>query len=310
MGMQSDKVRFNVGGKIFETTATTLSNACRNCVFGAMFDDQWNLQPRKINDEYFIDRNPECFSVLLDLLRTGELHVPPNIPEKLLYKEALFYGLLENVRSAKWGRFDGNQLNLSSSVSGRAPCNWSAIRASPDGGCVVGHGNVVHIYNWMLEEKAPLNLDYRQINDIGWINSEDIVVSAGRLSGQEHGAMGLFSASTGDLRHRYEVKSHTVGALCFNSDGKIFASCTGGIGVWDQVTGKQSDFFIAPCGWSLHDADKIQWLNGRNCLFVSAILRNNHPKRLISLLDFRDVWFGLGPTEFIEVKNMFLMQLQ
>ncbi|KAI3865989.1 hypothetical protein MKX03_019956 [Papaver bracteatum] len=180
MGKQSDKIRFNVGGKIFETTATTLATARRDSIFGAI--------------------NPDCFSVLLDLLRTGELHVPPHVPEKLFYREALYYGLLDNVRTAKWGRFDGNQLNLTSSVKGRPPRDWSAIRASPDGGCAVAHGNMVHVYNWMLEEHAALNMDYQRVKDICWIDSENIVISSSQVAG----GIGLFSSSTGDLRHRYQ----------------------------------------------------------------------------------------------------------
>ncbi|KAI3925310.1 hypothetical protein MKX01_035427 [Papaver californicum] len=291
MGIQTDKVRFNVGGKIFETTATTLANASRNSVFGAMFDDQWNLQPREVNDEYFIDRNPECFSILLDLLRTGELHVPPNIPEKLFYREALYYGLLDNVRTAKWGRFDdGNKLRLTSSVKGPYPNDCTAIRASPDGGCAVAHGSIVHVYNWMLEEREQLNLDYRLVNDIAWLDAENIVVSTGQRLGEGYGGMGLFSSLTGDLRHRYEVKNRSAGALCFNSDGKIFACCGGtssenGIGVWDQVTGKQIDIYKSS-GWPVGDAAKIQWLNGSNCLFISALSpwgEHSH----ISLIDIR-----------------------
>ncbi|KAI3880863.1 hypothetical protein MKW92_026822 [Papaver armeniacum] len=291
MGMQTDRVRFNVGGKIFETTATTLANAGRNSMFGAMFDDQWNLRPREVNDEYFMDRNPECFSVLLDLLRTDELHVPPHIPEKLFYREALYYGLLDNVRIAKWGRLNGNKLKLTSSVQGPAPHGCTAIRASPDGGFAVAHGSIVHVYNWMLEERDTLNLDYRIVNDIAWIDSENIVVSAGQRLGKGDGAVGLFSSSTGDLRHTYEAKNQTAGALCFNADGKIFACCGGtslenGIGVWDQVTGEQIQFYKASTDWSLGDAAKIQWLNGSNCLFVSSLSpwgKHSH----IGLLDIR-----------------------
>ncbi|KAI3894340.1 hypothetical protein MKW92_042974 [Papaver armeniacum] len=293
MGKQSDKVRLNVGGKIFETTATTLAGASRSSMFGAMFDDEWNLQPRESNEEYFIDQDPDCFSVLLQLIRTGELHVPPHIPEKLLYRQALFYGLLDNVRSAKWGRFDGNQLNLTSSVKGRPPSDWSAIRASPDGGCAVAHGSIVHVYNWMLQEHTPLNLDYQKVKDICWMDSENIVISSSQVAG----GIGLFSSSTGDLRHRYQydetyaLRGFPAGALCSNSDGKIFASCSGtsngGIGVWDQVTGQQIDFFEKSDGLPLGDADKIQWLNGSNCLFVSK-LHSWRDKDHISLLDFRD----------------------
>ncbi|KAI3955700.1 hypothetical protein MKW98_006060 [Papaver atlanticum] len=291
MGVQTDKVRFNVGGKIFETTATTLANAGRNSMFGAMFDDQWNFRPREINDEYFIDRDPECFPILLNLLRTGKLHVLPSIPEKLLYEEALYYGLLDNVRSAKWGRFDGNKLKLTSSVKGPALHDCTAIRASPDGGCAVAHGSIVHVYNWMLEEREPLNLDYRIVNDIAWMDSENIVVSAGQRLGEGYGGMGLFSSSTGELRHRYEVKSQTAGALCFNSDGKIFACCGGtssenGIGVWDQLTGKQVDIYKSTSGRFLGNAGKIEWLDRSNCLFISALSpwgKDSH----VCLLDIR-----------------------
>ncbi|KAI3842776.1 hypothetical protein MKX03_021221 [Papaver bracteatum] len=260
MGILTDKVRFNVGGKIFETTATTLANAGRNSVFGAI----------EFNDEYFIDRDPKCFSILLNLLRTGKLHVPLNMPEKFVYEEALYYGLLENVKAAKWGRFDGNKLKLKSSVKGPVPHDCT--------GCAVSHGSIVDVYNWLLEEQQPLDLHYGKVNDI--------VVTADQRFWHGYGGMGLFSSSTGDLKHEYEVKSlktNNVGALCFNSDSKIFAcygetSSESGIGVWDQVTGKRIDSFNA---------------HGSNCLLVSVLFPWSGDHRHISLLDFRDrrmVW--------------------
>ncbi|KAI3897932.1 hypothetical protein MKW92_009603 [Papaver armeniacum] len=245
MGTQTDKVRFNVRGRIFETTVTTLASVNRNSMFGAMFDDEWNPQPTEVNKEYFIDRNPDCFSVFLDLLGTGELHVPPNLSEKLLCREAHYYGIVDHVRRAKWGSFDGNRLSLACRVSGQPPGNCSAIRASPDGGCAVAHGSIVRVYDWMLEEHPSLNLDYQVVNDIGWIDSDNIVMSVCQNLSKGVGGMGLFSSSTGKLRQRFqlkdekdEVQGFTAGALCFNSDSKIFASCiktsNDGIGLWDQ----------------------------------------------------------------------------
>ncbi|KAI3883542.1 hypothetical protein MKX03_008361 [Papaver bracteatum] len=297
MGKQSDNVRLNVGGKIFETTATTLASASRNSMFGAMFDDEWNLRPKRgANEEYFIDRNPDCFSVLLDLLRTGELYVPPHIPDRVFYMDALYYGLMDHVRAAKIGKFNHNWLKLKSSVMGQDSGNWYAIAASPDGGCAVADYRVVRVYDWMLEEHPPFNLDYQIIKDFMWIDTENIVISSFEIAG----GMGLFSSSTGDLRHRYtftnendQVKGFAAGALCFNnSDSKIFASCRGiskaGIGVWDQVTGKQIDLFDSLEETPLDDADKIQWLNGSNCAFVSRLRSSTTDKDHISLLDFRD----------------------
>ncbi|KAL5698923.1 hypothetical protein ACHQM5_029894 [Ranunculus cassubicifolius] len=318
MGLQRDRVKFNVGGKIFETSVTTLANAGRDSLFGAMFDDNWNLQSND-GGEYFIDRNPACFSVLLDLLRTGELHIPAKIPEKLLYREALYYGILDHVRAAKWGQFDGNRLQLNGSITGRAPGDGTAIRAGPDGGCCVAHGSMVHVYDWMLEEHPPINLDYQRVNDIGWIDSDNIVISACERLGRGDGGMGLFNASNGDLRYKFQVshedqvKSYTAGALSFSSDYKVFASCKGrsneyGIGVWDQNTGKQIDFFYESPGWSLGDADRLQWLNGTNCLLVATLF----PRKdncYISLLDFREkrmvwYWSDIGAPVTIDEKRV------
>lgn len=319
MGIQKDRVRFNVGGRIFETTATTLANAGRNSLFGAMFDESWNLQTDNNSNEYFIDRNPDCFAVLLDLLRTHELYCPPNMSEKLLYREALYYGLLDHVRSAKWGPFDGNRLWLSRTVAGQAPGDGTAIRAGPDGGCCVAHGCMVHVYDWMLDEHPPINVDYQRVNDVGWLDSENLVVSVCERLGRGDGGMGLFSTSSGELRdkfqvsHENQVKSFTAGALSFSSDYKIFSSCKGrsneyGIGVWDQITGKQTDFFYEPPGWSLGDADKLQWLNGSNCLLVATLF----PRKdncYISLLDFREKkmvwsWSDMGAPITVDEKRV------
>lgn len=302
MAGRRSRVRFNVGGKIFETTATTLANAGRHSMLGALLDESWNVrQPgegESAEAEYFIDRNPACFAVLLDLLRAGELHIPSNMPEKLLFREALFYGLLDKVRAARWGAFDGNRLQLAGSVSGRAPGDGTAIRAGPDGGCCVAHGSMVHVYDWMLEAHPPISLDFQQVNDVGYIDAGSIVITARERLGKGDGGMGAFSSSTGELRHRFrvthynQVKSFTAGALSFsNADRKIFASCKGrcneyGIGVWDQDTGEQVDFFYEPMDCSLGDADKLQWLNADKCIMVATLF----PRRdtsFIGLLDFR-----------------------
>ncbi|KAI3857895.1 hypothetical protein MKW92_002338 [Papaver armeniacum] len=298
MGMQTDKVRFNVGGKIFETTATTLASARRSSMFGAMFDDEWNLKPREVNEEYFIDRDPECFSVLLNLLRTGELYVPPHVSDKLLYSEALYYGLIDHVRTARFGEFDGNRLRLTRSVKGQASGDCTAIRASPDGGCAVAHERIVRLYDWMLEEYPTINLNYQKVNDICWIDLENIVISACERSGRQDSGIGLFSSSRGDLKHSFQlshenqVKSFTAGALCCNSDGKVFAACSGTgvnvIGVWDQVTGKQTDLIDKTKNEPLCYANRIQCLDGNNCLLIFNLSRAGNGQKYISLLDLRD----------------------
>ncbi|RZC61457.1 hypothetical protein C5167_023218 [Papaver somniferum] len=267
MGIQTDKVRFNVGDKIFETSAITLASGRRSSMFGAMFDDEWNLQPRRVNEEYFIDRNPDCFSVLLDLLRTGELCVPPHehgyqahVDEHKSSKADKGGNIKHNsnrslhkkdhIRAARFRELDANQLRLTSSVRGQASGGSNAIRASPDGGCAVAHSRI-RILSSVLA-KDP----------------------------DDDSGIGLFSSSSGNLKHTFQlnqVKGFTAGASSFNSDGKIFAVCSGtginGIGVWDQVTGEQTDFF--------HKTVETH-------------------KQYISLLDFRDksmVWYNTTVNE-------------
>uniref|UniRef100_J3LEP6 BTB domain-containing protein n=1 Tax=Oryza brachyantha TaxID=4533 RepID=J3LEP6_ORYBR len=103
----SGRVRINVGGRVFETTASTLASAGRDTMLGAMLDASWNRGGEGGGEggveEYFIDRDPECFAVLLDLLRTGALHVPPHVDDGVLCREALYYGVLDRVRAARWG---------------------------------------------------------------------------------------------------------------------------------------------------------------------------------------------------------------
>ncbi|KAI3866073.1 hypothetical protein MKX03_003535 [Papaver bracteatum] len=270
-----------------------------------MFDDEWNLQANK--EEYFIDRNPDFFSALLDLLGTGELHLPPNVSEKLLYREVHYYGLLEHVRTAKLCKLDCNRLTLASSVRGQASGNCTEISASPIGGCAVAQSRIVRLYDWTLEEHPPINFNYQIVNNIGWIDSENIVISACIRSGREDSGLALFNSSTGDLRHSFElnhknhVNSFTARALCFNSDAKMAASCgtgTGiyGCGIWDQVTGKQTDFFHENFRLPLFSyPDRIQWLSGSKCLLVSKFYLPNEIEKgsWISLLDLRDksmVW--------------------
>ncbi|XP_004252085.1 BTB/POZ domain-containing protein At4g30940-like [Solanum lycopersicum] len=304
MGTPKGKVKLNVGGRIFETTATTLEFSGQNSLFRAMLDENWNLHSDSAITEHFIDRDPDYFAVLLNLLRTGELYIPPNINKKLVYKEAEYYGILDHVRSAECDKFDGNRPRLARSITG-----WSvrdggisrAIEASSNGWCCVAHGSVVHVYDWMLEERPTINLDYHKVNNLCWIDSENIVVSS--EENLDSGGMGLFNASTGELKYKFQVtdvlEDYTAGALSVSSDNKLFSSCTKstsnkhGIGVWDQVTDKQIDFLDRPPYKYQHNASKLQWLHDTKCLMVAGF----HPRSNIILYDVRNdkmVWSKPG----------------
>jgi hypothetical protein len=327
------RVRINVGGRVFETTAATLSSAGRDTMLGAMLDASWNACPDGAA-EYFVDRDPACFAVLLDLLRTGALHVPPGVPEATLYREALYYGLLDRVRAARLGELDGDRVRLAASVPGRAPGDGTAVRAAPDGGCCVGggggggrdnrcEGGAVRVYNWMLEERRPVGLAHAPVNDAAYLDAATLLVAARERPGRrDDGGVAAFSALTGGLRHRFRVaharqpRSFTAGALAFDGGGgsgcAVFASCKGrlneyGVGVWDRNTGEQADFFYEPPGCALGDADRLQWLDGTGALMVATMFPRADSSS-ISLLDFRDrsvvwSWSDVGTPASLEDKH-------
>lgn len=321
------RVRLNVGGRVFETTAATLASAGRDTMLGAMLDASWKAGCTTAEAaaggvgvaEYFIDRDPACFAVLLNLLRTGGLHVPPHIPEGVLCREALYYGLLDHVRAARWGEFDGDRLRLAASVPGRAPGDGTAVRAAPDGGCCVAHGGAVRVYNWMLEERRPVYLDHAPVNDAAYLDASTLLVAARERPGRRDGGVAAFSTLTGDLRHRFRVahdrqaRSFTPGALAFDQQCKIFASCKGrfneyGVGAWDCTIGEQAHFFYEPPGCALGDADKLQWLDGTNTLMVATMFPRTDSS-FISMLDFRDnnvvwSWSDVGTPASLENKHV------
>jgi hypothetical protein len=121
-----------------------------------------------------------------------------------------------------------------------------------------------------------------QVNDVGYINADSIVITARERLGKGDGGMAVFSAATGELRHRFRVehgqqqKSFTAGALSLAGldDPRIFSSCKGrlneyGIGLWDHNTGQQVDFFYEHPGCSLGMCRQLfSFSNIKFCIFL------------------------------------------
>nr|GEV85862.1 BTB/POZ domain-containing protein At2g24240 [Tanacetum cinerariifolium] len=163
-----------------------------------------------------------------------------------------------------------------------APCDNTSIRASPYGGCCVAHGNMVHIYDWMLEEDPPFTLDYRHVNDAGWVGPVDpieLVISTCEAGNGLFDSMNRELMYKFDVTHKSVVKIYTSSALTFDDGCNLFLSCKGesnkyGIGVWDQNKGQQVNFFYDPLEWSLGDANKLQWFqeSGVDYEFVDVLV--------------------------------------
>jgi hypothetical protein len=125
---QHHMIDLNVGGRIFTTTTRTLtalsmagnsgritsigshaaaflsSSSASDEDLGALRDQLALLGVTVTNQtpparggrdrlELFIDRSPECFPVVLDLLRTGRLLIPPMASIDMAEEELRYYGV-------------------------------------------------------------------------------------------------------------------------------------------------------------------------------------------------------------------------
>ncbi|OWM85791.1 hypothetical protein CDL15_Pgr012041 [Punica granatum] len=163
MGTAQDRVKFNVGGRTFETTITTLTSAESSPSFSALLGDRWNF------------------------------HMPKSISKNLLYKEARFYGPEGHLRAALRGDLKGDLLQLSHEVTSPVLKEGILIRASPIGGFCIARGDTVHTYNeWNMEEHPPIRFNKSCVYDILWHDSRNIVISTSK-------SIGLFNSVTGVL---------------------------------------------------------------------------------------------------------------
>jgi hypothetical protein len=87
---KNGRVVLNVGGKRFETLVETL---CKfpNTMLGAMFSS--NMAVPDENGEYFFDRDPKMFEVILNFYRHGKILIPINRSPEMVKEELDFFGV-------------------------------------------------------------------------------------------------------------------------------------------------------------------------------------------------------------------------
>eukprot|EP00455_Lapot_gusevi_P046269 TRINITY_DN605_c0_g1_i2.p1 TRINITY_DN605_c0_g1~~TRINITY_DN605_c0_g1_i2.p1 ORF type:complete len:778 (+),score=175.47 TRINITY_DN605_c0_g1_i2:78-2411(+) len=84
----SQRVTFNVSGRVFETT-TGLFLKHPDSLLGRMFVAGHRLDDGPI----FLDRDPDIFSIILNWYRYESVFCPPHVCRLLLLQEASYYGL-------------------------------------------------------------------------------------------------------------------------------------------------------------------------------------------------------------------------
>jgi hypothetical protein len=101
-------VGLNVGGVLYLTTASTLTNRGKN-FFSAMLEGRIPTL-RDAAGNYFIDRNGKYFEPVLDFLRTGQLYISAHLEHERVIEELRFFCLDIRELERRKGRPKWNPL--------------------------------------------------------------------------------------------------------------------------------------------------------------------------------------------------------
>jgi len=102
--LPGDWIAINVGGKLFTTTRSTLTNKEPNSMLARMFaaehddDIPWRSS-RDANGAFLIDRSPVHFEPLLNFLRHGQLVLDKSVNPVGVLEEARFFGITSVVEA-------------------------------------------------------------------------------------------------------------------------------------------------------------------------------------------------------------------
>ncbi|KAK4728767.1 hypothetical protein R3W88_021755 [Solanum pinnatisectum] len=174
----SNIVTIDVGGHLFQTTRQTLKQSGSKSVLSEISNLDGSIP--------FIDRDPEMFSILLSLLRTG------NLPSKAktfdiqdLVFESQFYGvehLLLNSHSnpSQFEPFDLEK-SLILPLSGRD--SPTAISTTQLGSVQVAHGCKITSFDWSLKRKSTILTQFAGIDSMLSLSPNVVAAGATDFSG-------------------------------------------------------------------------------------------------------------------------------
>ncbi|KAL9329946.1 hypothetical protein ACSQ67_004949 [Phaseolus vulgaris] len=176
----SNIVSIDVGGQVFQTTKQTLTSAGPKTFFSRIAESSGIYAP-------FIDRDPEMFSLLLSLLRTG------NLPSKAkafdiqdLIIESKFYGIETLLVNSLSNPSQLEPFNLQKSLL--LPLNGrdSPSALAADGACGalhVAHGSKITSFDWSLRRKATVLTHFTAVDSLLALSPTLVAAGANDFSG-------------------------------------------------------------------------------------------------------------------------------
>nr|KYP65646.1 BTB/POZ domain-containing protein KCTD9 [Cajanus cajan] len=178
-GETNNIVSIDVGGQLFQTTKQTLTSAGPKTFFSRIAESSGIYTP-------FIDRDPELFSLILSLLRTG------NLPSKAkafdlqdLIIESRFYGvetLLINSLSNP-SQFEPFNLHKSLLLPLNGRDSPSALAAPAFGALHVAHGSKITSFDWSLRRKSTLLTHFTAVDSLLALSPSLVAAGANDFSG-------------------------------------------------------------------------------------------------------------------------------
>ncbi|KAM7494276.1 hypothetical protein LguiB_028885 [Lonicera macranthoides] len=281
-GSNSDIVTVDVGGQLFQTTKQTLSIAGPKSLFSRVFNS--SIQEQRQQSIPFIDRDPELFSIILSLLRTG------NLPSKAksfdlqdLISESQFYGIESLLINSISDPSQFEPFNLEETLI--LPLNGrdspSAICTTPYGSLHVAHGGKITSFDWSLQRKSTILTQFTAVDSLLAISPKIVAAGATDFSGLQ-----IIDVDKGFVRETLNWEnvtrsSSTVQAIGSSPDF-LFTSFESGrrnsnsILVYDIQDGFRPVTEIAHCEIFGADLDsaipatKLKWVSSHNLLMASG----------------------------------------
>ncbi|KAL2516750.1 BTB/POZ domain-containing protein [Abeliophyllum distichum] len=292
----SNVVTIDVGGQIFQTTKQTLSLAGSKSLLSRIANSD-NTIP-------FIDRDPELFSIILSLLRTG------NLPSKAksfdiqdLIFEAQFYGienLLVNSQSNP-SQFDAFNIEKSLVLPMCGRDSPSAISTTQYESLHVAHGSKITSFDWSLQRKSTILTQFTAIDSLLALSEKVAAAGATDFSGLQ-----IINLDNGFVKQTLNWENVTRSGSTVQAIGVspeyLFTSFESGrrnsncIVLYDLNDSLQPvtkighyEIFGADLDSAI-PATKLQWVSGQNLLMASG--SHSGPSGVLGNIRFWDIRSG------------------
>ncbi|KAG7544120.1 BTB/POZ domain [Arabidopsis thaliana x Arabidopsis arenosa] len=154
-------VSINVGGRIFQTTKQTLTLAGTDSLLSQLVVTE---------STRFVDRDPDLFSVLLYILRTGNLPARSRAFDvRDLIDESRYYGiesfLIDSLsNSSQFEPFDLRRSRILQLNGRDSPSSFSPTLIG--GGLHVAHGNKITSFDWSLRQKSTVLTNFSAVDSL------------------------------------------------------------------------------------------------------------------------------------------------